>query len=114
VITVSPHVAIEDYERLAHSRIRSDGIAVFAGRTTDKRHLRHIRRLYGRLSADRDLDCFVRPWGDGSTMLTVVEKGADPRRIAWMGEPAFVPRPRDGTYEVSVGNLADLWREDRP
>jgi len=84
VITISSRVHVDDLERQARVRVERDGVAVVAATTSDQRQVRQLRRLAGRLGADDALDCFLRDWPDGSTLLSVIPRGQRPG--GWWGE----------------------------
>jgi hypothetical protein len=84
VLTISPRMPLDRAERIARGRVERDGVAVMAADSSDRRQVAQLRRLHDRLTADDDLDCFLRDRPDGTTWLSVIPRGQRP--LGWWGD----------------------------
>jgi hypothetical protein len=85
VVTISSRVEPHDLERQARARVERDGVAVVAAATSNRRQVRQLRRLAGRLEVDAGLECRVDAVHTGTTYLIVRALGSD-RPVNWRGD----------------------------
>ncbi len=84
VATISPKMPLDRAERIVRGQLDRDGIAVVAAASGDRRQVRQLRRLAGRLAAGGDLDRQLAETG-GTTYLIVRAAGSD-RPVNWRGD----------------------------
>lgn len=81
-ITVSPRVRVEDLCRLAKTRLKRDGVAQLVAASGDKRQVRQLRRVAGRLASDGDVLCVpLKDNGQGGIYLSVIPRTG--YAVAW-------------------------------
>jgi hypothetical protein len=105
VMTLSPHVPLSEYERMMRATVGRGDDAAIGVATTDKRRVRELGRLRGRLAADPALDCFTRNRPNGSTVLTAIRAGDQPSGYWGEVEPMA---SADDPLDVDVVYLDDL------
>jgi streptogramin lyase len=89
VVTISSRVGAAEFERLARARVRRDGVAALAARTSNARQRGRLEQVAYRLAVDDGLDCYgLTPRPDGTTWLTVYARANRERRrsLAVWGE----------------------------